>query len=72
VARILGETVGVLAGEMRRPLDQSALNKELKAIAAKLADGASTGEKRLALLRRQAELGDLRDAIAQRARRSAS
>jgi hypothetical protein len=55
---------------MRRPLDQSALNKELKSIAAKLADRGSTGEERLALLRRQAELGDLRDAIAQRARRS--
>jgi hypothetical protein len=57
---------------MRRHLDQSALVKELKSIAAKLAEGDSTGEQRLALLRRQAELGDLRDAIALRARRSAS
>jgi hypothetical protein len=29
------------------------------------------GEKRLALLRRQAQLGDLRDALAERARRAA-
>ena len=57
---------------MRPPLEQSALNKELKSIAAKLAAGGPTGQERLALLRRQAELGDLRDAIALRARRAAS
>jgi hypothetical protein len=57
---------------MPRPLDQSALVKEMSSIAAKLADRGLTGEARLALLRRQAELGDLRDAIALRARRSAS
>jgi hypothetical protein len=57
---------------MRPPLDKSALDRELKSVAAKLADGGSTGEERLALLRRQAALGDLRDAIALRARRSAS
>ena len=54
---------------MRRPLDSSALVKELEGVAAKLADGSSTGKARLALLRRQAELGDVRDAIDERARR---
>jgi hypothetical protein len=43
--------------------------KELSGVADKLAAGKETGEKRLALLRRQAELGDLRDALAERARR---
>lgn len=54
---------------MRRPLDSSALVKELEGVAAKLADGSSTGKDRLALLRRQAELGDVRDMIDERARR---
>jgi hypothetical protein len=43
--------------------------KELEGVARKLADAGLTGEDRLALLRRQAQLGDLRDAIALRARR---
>jgi hypothetical protein len=55
---------------MQRPLDQSKLLKELAGVADKLADSSLTREKRLALLRRQARLGDLRDAIAERARRS--
>ena len=53
----------------RRPLDSSALVKELEGVAAKLGDGSFTGQARLALLRRQAELGDVRDAIDDRARR---
>jgi hypothetical protein len=55
---------------MQRPLDQSKVLKELAGVADKLADNALTREKRLALLRRQARLGDLRDAIAERARRA--
>lgn len=55
---------------MRRPLDQSKVLKELAGVADKLADNGLTREKRLALLRRQARLGDLRDAIAERARRA--
>ena len=54
---------------MARPLDSSALVKELEGVAAKLADGSSTGKDRLALLRRQAELGDVRDMIDERTRR---
>jgi hypothetical protein len=57
---------------MRRLLDGSDLLNELAAVADKLASGDATGEKRLALLRRQAQLGDLRDALAERARRAAS
>jgi hypothetical protein len=53
----------------RPPLDSSALVKELEGVAAKLGDGSSTGKDRLALLRRQAELGDVRDAVDERARR---
>jgi hypothetical protein len=53
----------------RPPLDTSALLRELEGVAAKLADRSFIGQDRLALLRRQAELGDVRDAIDERARR---
>ena len=53
-------------------LDSSAVVKELQGVAAKLGDGSSTGPDRLALLRRQAELGDVRDAIYERVRRRPS
>lgn len=56
---------------MRPALDQSQVLKELAGVADKLAEEGLTREKRLALLRRQARLGDLRDAIAERARRAA-
>jgi hypothetical protein len=51
-------------------LDQAALRKELDGVADQLADRSITGPKRLVVLRRQAQLGDLRDALAQRARRA--
>jgi hypothetical protein len=51
-----------------RALTEAAVLKQLKTVGDKLA-GKATGEKRLALLRRQAELGDQRDA-ADQARRS--
>jgi hypothetical protein len=56
---------------MPRALTASVVLKELQRVADKLAAGEITGEQRLALLRRQAELGDLRDAMADRARRRA-
>jgi hypothetical protein len=56
---------------MQRSLTPSIVRKELEGVADKLAAGKITGEKRLDLLRRQAELGDLRDAMADRARRRA-
>lgn len=56
---------------MRRVLDKADLLKELDAVADKLAAGGATGKDRLALLRRQAQLGDLRDALAARNRREA-
>ena len=56
---------------MRSTLDQSQLLKELAGVKFKLATGELTGEPRLALLRRQADLGDLRDALAEKARRAA-
>jgi hypothetical protein len=56
---------------MRRILDKADVLKELAAVADKLATGGMTGEKRMDLLRRQAQLGDLRDALAERARRAA-
>ncbi|MEA2321208.1 MAG: hypothetical protein QOD81_1058 [Solirubrobacteraceae bacterium] len=53
----------------RRPLTEAAALKQLKTVGGKLAAGAS-GKKRLALLRRQADLGDQRDAAADKARRA--
>lgn len=56
---------------MPRLLTKSAVLKELVTVTDRLATGKVTPEQRLALLRRQAELGDLRDALIDRARRSA-
>src|SRR3954447_13373323 len=55
---------------MKPSLTQSQLVKELAGTAAKLDSPKLTGEKRMALLRRQAQLGDLRDMMAERARRA--
>jgi hypothetical protein len=52
-----------------RPLTEAAVLKQLKTVGEKIA-GKVSGEKRLALLRRQAELGDQRDAAADKARRA--
>ena len=52
----------------RRPLTEAAVLKQLKTVGEKLA-GKASGEQRLALLRRQAELGDQRDAAADAARK---
>jgi hypothetical protein len=57
-------------GGMKPSLTQSQLVKELAGTAAKLDSPKLTGEKRMALLRRQAQLGDLRDMMAERARRA--
>jgi cell division protein FtsB len=57
---------------MPRLLTQSAVLKQLVGVTEKLSAPNLPSEKRLALLRRQAELGDLRDAIAERARRRAT
>lgn len=51
----------------RRPPTDAAVLKQLKTIGEKLA-GKASGKQRLALLRRQAELGDQRDASADEAR----
>lgn len=56
---------------MPRALDKAAVLKELESVAGKLAAPGLTSDKRLALLRRQAQLGDLRDALADRSRRTA-
>lgn len=53
----------------QRPLTDAALLKQLKSVGDKLADKAS-GKQRLALLRKQADLGDQRDARAEKARRA--
>jgi hypothetical protein len=55
---------------MQRILDQTTLSKQIEAVADKLADRSLSMPKRLVLLRRQAQLGDLREAIAKRARRA--
>lgn len=52
----------------RRPLTEAAVLKQLKTVGEKLA-GKASGKQRLALLRRQAELGDQRDAAADETRR---
>ncbi len=53
-----------------RPLTDAAVLKQLKAVGQKLARQRD-GEKRLVLLRRQAELGDQRDTAADKARQAA-
>ena len=57
---------------MRRTLDQSAVLKQMDTVKEKLDVPALKPPQRLALLRRQAQLGDLRDAIALRDRRAAN
>jgi hypothetical protein len=57
---------------MSLSLTRNAVLKELAGVGDKLAAKALTQPQRLALLRRQAELGDLRDALAERARKLAS
>ena len=56
---------------MARLLTKSAVLKELVGVTDRLATGKVTSQQRLVLLRRQAELGDLRDALIDRARRNA-
>ena len=55
---------------MQRILDQTTLRDEIEAVGSKLANRGLSMDKRLVLLRRQAQLGDLRDSIAKRARRA--
>jgi hypothetical protein len=50
----------------------AALQEELQRVAEALAGNDVKGPERLALLRRQATLGDLRDALAQRERSGGS
>jgi hypothetical protein len=57
---------------VRRVVERADVLKELANVTDKLGTGDVTREKRMALLRRQAQLGDLRDAIAQRERRARS
>jgi len=49
-------------------LSPTALQEELRRVAETLGGNDVKGPERLALLRRQATLGDLRDALAQRRR----
>ena len=56
---------------MANVLTPSKVIEQLDRVAEKLA-GTVTPEQRLALLRRQADLGDLRDALAERDRRRAA
>ncbi len=51
----------------KRPPTDAAVLKQLKTVGDKIA-GKVTGPQRLALLRRQAELGDQRDAAAAKAK----
>ena len=53
-----------------RPSTHAQVVKQLDGVAKKLGSAKLKGPDRLALLRQQAALGDLRDAIAERARRS--
>ena len=55
---------------MGRILDRNQVVKELTNVAEKLDAGGVPTEKRLVLLRRQAQLGDLLEAIDLKARRS--
>lgn len=55
---------------MPRPLTDAAIEKQLRSVQAQLASARCDGQQRLALLRRQAQLGDERDAAVLRARRA--
>ena len=57
---------------MQRVLDKAGVLDQLAIVANKLGTREVSGEERLALLRRQAQLGDLRDAMSQRERRASS
>jgi hypothetical protein len=57
---------------MQRVLEKTDVLKELADVTDKLGTRGVAVEKRLVLLRRQAQLGDDRDAIAQRERRARS
>ena len=59
-------------GCMTLSLTHAVVLKELAGVGDKLAEKRLTPPQRLALLRRQAELGDLRDALAERARRASA
>ena len=48
------------------PSSRSSLAAEFERVKADLADPKAVGEKRLELLRRQADIGDLRDALEDR------
>jgi hypothetical protein len=63
------ETSGILWEMAPRPLTEAALLKQLKTVGEKIA-GTVSGEKRLALLRRQADLGDQRDEAADKRRKA--
>jgi hypothetical protein len=56
---------------MPRPLTDAAVLKQLKAVTEKLVE-KKPGAQRLAMLRKQADLGDQRDAAQDRARRDAN
>ena len=51
---------------------RSQILRQMDAVSAKLESPRISGPQRMALLRRQAELGDLRDALIDRARRAAA
>jgi hypothetical protein len=51
---------------------RSQILRQIEAVSERLESPKVTGPQRMALLRRQAELGDLRDALAERARRAAT
>jgi hypothetical protein len=51
---------------------RSQILRQIEAVSERLESPKVTGAQRMALLRRQAELGDLRDALAERARRAAT
>ena len=57
------------SGSMSLSVTRTAVLKELAGVGDKLAARSLTQPQRLALLRRQAELGDLRDALAENERR---
>lgn len=49
-----------------KPVTTHSLATEFERVKADLDDPKATGERRLELLRRQADIGDLRDALADR------
>jgi hypothetical protein len=64
--------LGSRLGNMTTSGTRTQILRQMETVSQRLDSPKLNSEQRMALLRRQAELGDLRDALAERARRAAA